>query len=210
MLAVARGVLERLHAQVFGVLAGPHAGHPATPPGTPDRGLAAWDVRCVLRALRAQVLRAGAPCAPSNLRCCHLLGEAASLLHLLLCRRAGAAGVRNLFQWVIRVSFTLEPCCNSPRSAARQVLAGVRILFSRVIPLERAPASHPLWQLAEAFGAQCTTEADAGVTHVVAATRGTQKVFWALQTGKHVVLPAWCAPEAIDPMSGTSDPGPGR
>lgn len=70
----------------------------------------------------------------------------------------------------------------------------MRILFSRVIPLEKAPASHPLWLLAEAFGAQCTTEADAGITHVVAGMRGTQKVFWALQTGKHVVLPAWCAP----------------
>ena len=79
-------------------------------------------------------------------------------------------------------------------SGARQVLAGVRILFSRVIPLEKAPASHPFWLLAEAFGAQCTTEADARVTHVVARARGTQKVFWALQTGKHVVLPAWCAP----------------
>jgi len=74
-----------------------------------------------------------------------------------------------------------------------QVLAGVRILFSRVIPLDQAPASHALWRTAEAFGAACTTVADAAVTHVVASTRGTEKVFWALQTGKHVVLPAWYA-----------------
>ena len=87
----------------------------------------------------------------------------------------------------------------------------MRILFSRVIPLEKAPASHPMWLLAEAFGAQCTTEGDAGVTHVVARTRGTQKVFWALQTGKHVVLPAWCAPgRTSDPRESPSDPGPGR
>ena len=72
MLAVARGVLERLHARVFGMLARTSAGFPATPPGTPDRGLAAWDVRSVLRALRAQVLRAGAHRAPTHLECCQL------------------------------------------------------------------------------------------------------------------------------------------
>ncbi|KAK9837308.1 hypothetical protein WJX81_005341 [Elliptochloris bilobata] len=125
MLAVALGVLERVHAHVFKELSGNPVGLAGTPPGTPEHGLAAWDVRSVLRALRAQVL------------------------------------------------------------------AGVRILFSRVIPLEQAPASHTLWCLAEAFGAECTTDADPGVTHVVASTRGTQKVFWALQSGKHIVLPAW-------------------
>ena len=97
-----------------------------------------------------------------------------------------------------------------PALGGRQVLAGVRILFSRVIPLEKAPASHPLWLLAEAFGAQCTTEADAGVTHVVAGTRGTQKVFWALQSGKHVVLPAWCAPENNKTHSEHLGARPGR
>ena len=84
-------------------------------------------------------------------------------------------------------------CCKGV-VCREQVLAGVRILFSRVIPLEQPPASHALWRLAEAFGAACTTAADPGVTHVVASTRGTEKVFWALQTGKQVVLPAWYAP----------------
>lgn len=63
MLAVARGVLERVHAHVFGVLSETPTGF-ATPPGTPDRGLAAWDVRSVLRALRVQVLRAVVLCVP--------------------------------------------------------------------------------------------------------------------------------------------------
>ena len=78
MLAVARGVLERLHAQVFEVLLGNPAGLHATPPGTPDRGLAAWDVRSVLRALRAQVLRAGAYARPITSRVLSVLGQ---LLH---------------------------------------------------------------------------------------------------------------------------------
>ena len=84
--------------------------------------------------------------------------------------------------------------CRKGGVRREQVLAGVRILFSRVIPLEQPPASHALWRLAEAFGAACTTAADPGVTHVVASTRGTEKVFWALQSGKQVVLPAWYVP----------------
>jgi hypothetical protein len=94
-----------------------------------------------------------------------------------------------------RVQARPAPLLGGDRAAGcpPQVLAGVRILFSRVIPLDQAPASHALWRMAEAFGAACTTTADAAVTHVVASTRGTEKVFWALQTHKHVVLPAWYA-----------------
>ncbi|KAK9862234.1 hypothetical protein WJX84_009411 [Apatococcus fuscideae] len=73
----------------------------------------------------------------------------------------------------------------------KQVLAGVRILFSRVIPLEQKPESHALWKLALAFGAVCVTQMDSGVTHVITNTVGTEKVFWAQQNGKHVVTPAW-------------------
>ena len=57
-----------------------------------------------------------------------------------------------------------------------QVLAGVRILFSRVIPLEQKPESHALWRLALAFGALCFTHMDAGITHVITNTVGTEKV----------------------------------
>lgn len=111
-----------------------------------------------------------------------------------------AAGWRALVAagMTIQVTRTAhEPHCMDCRKGGacrEQVLAGVRILFSRVIPLEQPPASHALWRLAEAFGAACTTAADPGVTHVVASTRGTEKVFWALQSGKQVVLPAWYAP----------------
>ncbi len=55
MLAVARGVLERVHAGVFEAL---QARAPGTPPGTPGpTDLADWDVRTVLRTLRGQVQR---------------------------------------------------------------------------------------------------------------------------------------------------------
>jgi hypothetical protein len=58
----------------------------------------------------------------------------------------------------------------------QQVLAGAVIAFSRVIPLEMAPASHPLWRLAEEYGARCTTSLTPEVTHVVAMSRATEKV----------------------------------
>ncbi len=58
----------------------------------------------------------------------------------------------------------------------RQVLAGVVLAFSRVIPLEMAPGSHPLWRLAEEFGARCSTALTPEVTHVVAMSRATEKV----------------------------------
>lgn len=71
------------------------------------------------------------------------------------------------------------------------VLAGVRIVFSRVIPLEMQPESHPLWQLAVSYGATCTAVLDASVTHIVATTGGTEKVLQARQMGIPVVTPAW-------------------
>ena len=57
-----------------------------------------------------------------------------------------------------------------------QVLAGVCILFSRIIPLEQAPQEHRLWQLAQLFGATCLADTDPSVTHVITNTLGTQKV----------------------------------
>ncbi|KAL4419249.1 hypothetical protein ABPG77_001187 [Micractinium sp. CCAP 211/92] len=73
----------------------------------------------------------------------------------------------------------------------QQVLRGVRLVFTRVIPLEMEPSSHPLWRMAESFGARCSTLLDGATTHVVAGASGTEKVLQARAAGKWVVTPAW-------------------
>lgn len=57
-----------------------------------------------------------------------------------------------------------------------QVLEGVVLVFSRVIPLETNPRQHPLWLLAEQYGATCSEQCSEDTTHVVAMTGGTEKV----------------------------------
>eukprot|EP00850_Spirogloea_muscicola_P002884 SM000011S19062 [mRNA] locus=s11:638485:644693:- [translate_table: standard] len=83
----------------------------------------------------------------------------------------------------------------------RVVLGGTRLLFSRVFPVstvgDASPHMHVVWRIAEQFGAVCTTEQDDRVTHVVANSLGTEKVRWALATGKFVVRPAWIEASAI-------------
>ncbi|XP_047958266.1 RNA polymerase II C-terminal domain phosphatase-like 3 [Salvia hispanica] len=77
-------------------------------------------------------------------------------------------------------------------SEQRKILAGCRIVFSRVFPVGEAhPQMHPLWKSAEQFGAECTTHLDEQVTHVVANSLGTDKVNWALSRGIFVVHPGW-------------------
>ncbi|KAF8408475.1 hypothetical protein HHK36_007630 [Tetracentron sinense] len=77
-------------------------------------------------------------------------------------------------------------------SEQRKILDGCRIVFSRVFPVgETNPHLHPLWQTAEQFGAICTNQIDEHVTHVVANCLGTDKVNWALSTGRFVVQPGW-------------------
>ncbi|EXB81217.1 RNA polymerase II C-terminal domain phosphatase-like 3 [Morus notabilis] len=77
-------------------------------------------------------------------------------------------------------------------SEQRKILAGCRIVFSRVFPVSEVnPHLHPLWQTAEQFGAVCTTQIDDQVTHVVANSPGTDKVNWALANGKFAVHPGW-------------------
>ncbi|CAL8993577.1 unnamed protein product [Prunus brigantina] len=83
-------------------------------------------------------------------------------------------------------------------SEQRKILAGCRIVFSRVFPVgEVKPHLHPLWQTAEQFGAVCTNQIDDQVTHVVANSLGTDKVNWALSSGKYVVHPGWVEASAL-------------
>ncbi|XP_076906989.1 RNA polymerase II C-terminal domain phosphatase-like 3 [Bidens hawaiensis] len=83
-------------------------------------------------------------------------------------------------------------------SEQRKILGGCRIVFSRVIPVgEVSPHLHPLWQTAEQFGAVCTNQIDEHVTHVVANSLGTDKVNWALATGRPVVHPGWVEASAL-------------
>ena len=75
----------------------------------------------------------------------------------------------------------------------RKVFAGLRFLFSRVIPRdERHPHTHPLWKLSEEFGATCTTMMEDAVTHVIAVGADkTDKMVWGEREGKCVVHPNW-------------------
>ncbi|CAH8389379.1 unnamed protein product [Eruca vesicaria subsp. sativa] len=83
-------------------------------------------------------------------------------------------------------------------SEQRKILAGCRIVFSRIFPVGEAnPHLHPLWQTAEQFGAVCTTQADEHITHVVTNSLGTDKVNWALSKGKFVVHPGWVEASAF-------------
>ncbi|KAL3511496.1 hypothetical protein ACH5RR_030897 [Cinchona calisaya] len=83
-------------------------------------------------------------------------------------------------------------------SEQKKILAGCRIVFSRVFPVGEAnPHLHPLWQTAEQFGAVCTNSIDDQVTHVVANSLGTDKVNWALSAGRFVVHPGWVEASAL-------------
>jgi len=71
------------------------------------------------------------------------------------------------------------------------VLAGVCIVFSRVFPLDCDPKQHPLWTLAEDFGAKCSTQLQDDTTHVVGVALSTDKVKQALKRGCFCVTPHW-------------------
>ncbi|KAF8665249.1 hypothetical protein AX16_000271 [Volvariella volvacea WC 439] len=72
------------------------------------------------------------------------------------------------------------------------VLSGVHVLFSSVIPLDIKPESTEIWRVAHMFGAKCYTELTNEITHVVAAKRGTVKVDAARKRGGiKIVWLAW-------------------
>ncbi|KAG0299336.1 Carboxy-terminal domain (CTD) phosphatase, partial [Linnemannia gamsii] len=78
------------------------------------------------------------------------------------------------------------------RDMKKNVLKGVNIVFSSVIPLGQPVHRADIWRQAESFGAVCSTELSSRVTHVVAAKVGTQKVSEARRR-KHIkiVRPEW-------------------
>lgn len=49
-----------------------------------------------------------------------------------------------------------------------RVFDGIHIMFSGVIPLTTDPETTEIWRMAHMFGAQCYTELNRSVTHVVA------------------------------------------
>ncbi|KXN90103.1 RNA polymerase II subunit A C-terminal domain phosphatase [Leucoagaricus sp. SymC.cos] len=73
-----------------------------------------------------------------------------------------------------------------------EVLAGVHIVFSGVIPLDTPQETTELWGLAHMFGAKCHADLTPEVTHVVTAKRGTKKVETARKRGGiKIVRPEW-------------------
>ena len=74
----------------------------------------------------------------------------------------------------------------------KKVLADVRIVFSRVFPIDADPTTHPLWILAEDFGATCGRTLADDTTHVVGTASSTDKVKAAKARGNvHAVTPHW-------------------
>ncbi|KAK3841313.1 MAG: hypothetical protein J3R72DRAFT_154238 [Linnemannia gamsii] len=74
----------------------------------------------------------------------------------------------------------------------RNVLKGVNVVFSSVIPLGQPPQRADIWRQAESFGASCWTDLSSRVTHVVAAKAGTAKVGDARRRRNvKIVRPEW-------------------
>ncbi|KAF8982184.1 Carboxy-terminal domain (CTD) phosphatase [Entomortierella lignicola] len=77
-------------------------------------------------------------------------------------------------------------------SMRSEVLKGVCIAFSGVIPKHQHPEKTDIWRQASSFGAYCVHEVDSGVTHVVAAQPGTEKVMKARRRKNiKIVRPEW-------------------
>ena len=91
-------------------------------------------------------------------------------------RGVGGGGSIGCVHVCVRSIWSVSRACIVHAMPGRQVLRGVLILFSGVIPLADKPQEHHLWTLAERFGARCTTVKQDDVTHLVAKNTGTEKV----------------------------------
>ncbi|KAF9357690.1 Carboxy-terminal domain (CTD) phosphatase [Mortierella sp. AD094] len=77
-------------------------------------------------------------------------------------------------------------------SMKSEVLKGVNVVFSGVIPKHQNPEKTDIWRQADSFGAHCLHEVDSRVTHVVAAQLGTEKVMKARRRKNiKIVRPEW-------------------
>ncbi|THG15097.1 hypothetical protein TEA_014014 [Camellia sinensis var. sinensis] len=77
------------------------------------------------------------------------------------------------------------------KAVRKEVLKGCKVVFSRVIPTKFQAENHYLWKMAEQLGAECLTEVDPSVTHVVSNDTGTEKSRWAVKEKKFLVHPRW-------------------
>ncbi|XAR66769.1 Phosphoprotein phosphatase [Bertholletia excelsa] len=73
----------------------------------------------------------------------------------------------------------------------KEVLKGCKVVFSRVFPTKFQGENHYLWRMAEQLGAECLTEVNSSVTHVVSTDTGTEKSRWAVKEKKFLVHPQW-------------------
>ncbi|ORX98278.1 hypothetical protein K493DRAFT_280588 [Basidiobolus meristosporus CBS 931.73] len=72
-------------------------------------------------------------------------------------------------------------------SMKHRVLKNTNLVFSGIIPVGCDPTTSDIWSLARMFGAQCSTNLNNQVTHVVASKPGTAKVNHA-QKMPHVLI----------------------
>ncbi|KAJ3196674.1 Carboxy-terminal domain (CTD) phosphatase [Irineochytrium annulatum] len=73
----------------------------------------------------------------------------------------------------------------------RRVLDGCSLVFSGVIPIGCDPMRHDVWNVAKAYGAECSVDLEDTTTHLVAAKKGTQKVNRAKRKKGWIVKPEW-------------------
>lgn len=183
MLMVALDVLTRVHAAVLRALRSP-----PLPLPTGELVYQNWDVRHALGTERQQVGRQSpGECRVEGPPGCGHVGYAPAARWRLMSVKLLPQG---LLAWPTGSPFSphlarpASVLAHAPRlrppPPPAQVLRGVRLVFTRVIPLEMEPSTHPLWRLAESFGARCSTVLDGATTHVVAGASGTEKV---LQVG---------------------------
>ncbi|CAG8774695.1 22403_t:CDS:10, partial [Dentiscutata erythropus] len=73
-------------------------------------------------------------------------------------------------------------------SMKAEVLKGVNILFTHVIPTSQKKESAEIWILAKEFGAECSDGWNSKVTHLVAGDRGTEKFLFCVYVSQNYCI----------------------